>query len=370
MRYRTVLITLLAFLMLACNKETDKKVDDCIDSHFFSEYSSRSFKMGFSTWAYAKRVEAVDSTYLFIRQNSDIYSEHIDNNIPWNSWINDLPLPAEFTNEIAARVSRRIVDKKLTVSVSLLNTSRNELAPDFDGSVPEYSALNDVEIADAYFKHLRYIVTQLNPDYLIIAIEVNELLINAPDKWEDFKLLMANVKARIRQEYPALQISESITLHNLYHPDVANPEDYIDEVVNYVNTNDFVSISFYPYFKALSTKAGFQDAFDFLHDRIDKPIAIAETGHLSENLKVDSYAIHISGNQCEQNEYLEVLLSNAQNQKYEYVIWWTHRDYNELWAEFPIEVRDIGKLWLSTGLMNEDGIEKKAYSTWKNVFNK
>ena len=44
---------------------------------------------------------------------------------------------------------------------------------------------------------------------------------------------MLSVKTRINQEFPSLSISESITLHNLYEPDVPNPQQYIDEHISH-----------------------------------------------------------------------------------------------------------------------------------------
>lgn len=339
-------------------------------NNFFSEYDRRSFKLGFTSWPYAPNLESIANTYDFINSNADIYCEHIDNNIPWDAWINDLALPIEFTNNIIDRQSRKISNKELVVSVSVLNLDRNDLAFDYDGIVPNYTSMNDLHIEDAYFKHVKYIVNQLNPNYLIIAIEVNELLKNSPTKWDEYKLLISNVKLRIQQEFPSLSLSESITLHNLYEPDVPNPQQYIDDLVNYANTMDFVSISFYPYFKGLKTNDEFQNAFDFLHDKINKPIAFVETGHLSENLIVDSYGVSINGSESEQNVYLEKLFLNSQEENYEFIIWWTHRDYNELWETFPLELQDLGKLWISTGIINEDGSEKKAYNTWQIVLDK
>ncbi len=360
-----ILLLLLCSFLLSCSEE-DNPPAEC--QEFFCEYSSRNFEMGFSSWAYAPTVESVNDTYQFLEENGTIYSEHIDSNIPWNAWINDLPLPTEFTNEMAARAANKIPGTKLTVSVSLLNSLRNELAYDYDGTIPNYTALNDTEIEDAYFKHLQYIANQLNPDYLIIAIEVNELLINAADKWDEYKLLISNVKTRMQQEFPSLPLSESITLHNLYEPDASsNPSAYIDELVTYANAMDLVTISFYPYFKGLNSKEGFQEAFNFLHERINKPIAFAETSHLSEDLSVASFDLFIPGSYPEQNDYMETLMINAQEENYEYVIWWAHRDYNELWETFPDEVKDLGKLWLSTGIINEDGVEKESYTTWQTV---
>jgi len=68
----------------------------------------------------------------------------------------------------------------------------------FDGTVPKYTALNDAAIENAYFNHLEYITNQLNPDYLILTIEVNEGLLYAPEKWAGYKLQMANVRNRIK----------------------------------------------------------------------------------------------------------------------------------------------------------------------------
>jgi hypothetical protein len=133
---------------------------------------------------------------------------------------------------------------------------------------------------------------------------------------------------------------------------------------------DFSAISFYPFFKGLKTKEDFQEAFDFMYSKLNRPIAFSETGHLSEDLKVDSYSLFIAGDQCEQKDYLEALLRNAQEHNYIYIIWWTHRDYDELWQTFPAEAKDLGKLWISTGIINGDGKEKKAYSSWKMALDK
>ncbi|MGJ3235776.1 glycosyl hydrolase 53 family protein [Marivirga sp.] len=362
------LIVIFMVLFVSCNTENNNPLADCENEEFFCEFDSRNFEMGFSTWPYASTVASVENTYDFIGVNGDIYSEHIDSNIPWNAWINDLSLPAKFTNDIASRASRKIPDAKLTVSVSLLNSSRDELAFDYDGSIPDYMALNDKEIEDAYFKHLHYIAEQLNPDYLLLAIEVNELLKNAPEKWEAYKLLMANIRKRIQEEFPTLQISESITLHNFYQPDVPNPDGFIEEIANYANTMDLVSISFYPFFKGLKSEQDFMKAFDFLHEKIEKPIAIAETSHLAEDLSVESLDLFISGNESEQEDYLKTLLTQAQIHDYEYIIWWAHRDFDALWETFPEEVKDLGRIWRDTGLVEDDGVERKAFLRWKAVF--
>lgn len=364
-----ILLAFSTILLFRCAEEkTSPPVDDCLENNFFSAYSPRNFGMGFSTWPYAPTIQSVNDTYQFISDNSDTYSEHIDSKIPWNAWINDLPLPAEFTNEIDGRVNRKIPNIKLALSVSLLNTDRSDLAKDYDGSIPNYVSLNDKDIEDAYYKHIKYLTDQLDTDYLIIAIEVNELRKNSPSKWNAYKLLMQNVKTRIQQQYPLLKISESISLHNLFQPDVPDPEAYIDDIIDYANNMDFVAISFYPFIKGQHTKADFQEAFDFLHNKITKPIAFSETSHLGEDLSISGFNLEIEGSECEQNLYLETLFINAQENNYEYLIWWVHRDFYELWLTFPEELKDLGKLWRNTGLITDGGDKRKAYSTWNTVF--
>ncbi|MCG8581030.1 MAG: hypothetical protein MI866_14010 [Bacteroidales bacterium] len=353
----------ILYTITACSNYTEEP-----DYEFFSQYSERQFAMGFSTWIYAPEIEALNSTYQFLDDNGDIYCEHIDNNIPWNALINDLPLPTELTDEIESRVTRKIHNKKLLVSVSLLNLNRDDLAYDFDGSVPSYLSMDDKHIEDAYFKHLAYITQQLQPDYVNVAIEANELLINSPEKWDGYKRLMSSVRMRFKAEFPNIPISESMTLHNLYEPEVADSEKYINEVTDYINTLEFASISFYPFFKGLKTKNDFQKAFDFLHHHINVPVAFSETSHLSEDLHLENLNLTISGNEQEQVDYLQTLLCNAQERDYLYTIWWAHRDYNALWETFPDDVKDIGKVWLSTGIINEDGAEKQALSSWQKAY--
>ncbi len=355
------LIPSLLFILFAC--ESSEPAFDCVDPDFFAEHT-RSFSMGFSTWPYAPSQAAVDNTYGFIAANADIYSEHIDSNIPWDAWINDGPLPEAFTSDIRGRAEKRIAGTPLTVSVSLLNNLRTDLASDYDGSTPAYNSIADPHIESAYVEHLVYIVGQLNPDYLIMAIEVDELLIHDPQKWEQYKELMQNVRDRITSVFPSLPVSESVTLHNYFQPDVSDPVGFINEITAYINDLEFASISFYPFFKGLNNASGFQEAFDFLHERVNVPIAFAETSHLSEDLDIPGLSLFIPGNACEQNSYMEILLENAQQRNYEYIIWWAHRDYNELWDTFPPEVKDLGEIWISNGIRNEDGAEKPSFLTW------
>ena len=329
---------------------------------------ARNHAMGFTTWSFGPNLQDVDDTYNFIANNADVYVEHLDGTIPWNAWINDVPLPTEFTNEMMGRSNRRIPGKDLVLSVGLLNLNRDNLEPDFDGSVPPYTALNDPAIEEAYTKHVAYLVNLFNPDYLVIAIEVNELWLRNNTLWESYTQLINAVIGNIRASHPEVRISTSISLHNLYDPEVLDSETYINSVFEHVNQMDFVAISYYPFLKNQSTRAAFQATLDFLHSNTNKPIAFVESGHIAEDLIVPNLNVFISGNPTEQQLFLETLLDNAQTQDYEMVVWWAHRDYDALWEVFPSEVRDLGQLWRDTGLLDQNGTERPAFATWQTSF--
>jgi len=184
--------------------------------------------------------------------------------------------------------------------------------------------------------------------------------------------LCVPTKLQIHNYYPEHWLKVFLNRHSvrMYLPDISNPEDYIDEIVGYVNQMELVTISYYPFFKGQHSKAEFQKAFDFLHSRINNPVAFVETSHLAQDLSVSSFNLFIEGDTCEQNAYLETLLTNAREHNYEFVIWWAHRDFDALWQTFPEELKDLGKLWRNTGLLDDNGNERPSYLTWKHVFDK
>lgn len=329
---------------------------------------TRNFEMGFTTWPYGPNQSDVDSTYLLIQDNGDCYTEHLDNKIPWKALINNTPFPSEFLNDLTGRKIQKPANKSLILSVSLLNGSRADLIEDYDGSVPNYNQLNDSTIADAYFDYLDYLIEELNPSYLIAALEVNELLEKNATKWAEYKLLIAAVKERLKAKYSTLMISESITLHNWYEPGSSSLTNEQQEISNYISTQDFAAISFYPFLAGLSSEKGFNDAFFFLNKNVNIPIAFSETGHLAEDLIIPNLNTTIKSDLIQQQQYMDILLNNAQNNNYLFVTWWTYRDYDKLWNTFPANLKDIGQIWRDTGIEDENGAKRPAYSSWNSFF--
>jgi len=368
---KSILWLVVVLLFVQCKdeeEENDQVVDSvCVDNENLNAISERNFGMGFGTWLYAPTVEAREETYDYVYANGDIYLEHMDAGIPWQAWIDNTTLPQSFVDEVDFKVSKRPTDRQLVLSVSVLNSGRDDLKESWDGVPLPYDSINNPMIEDAYFQHVKYLVERLDPDYLIASIESNDFLVNSPEKWDAFKALMANVRFRLKEEFPELPLSESITLHNYYEVQVEEPAALVAEVSQLISEMDFAAISFYPFFKNLTDAADFQEAFDFLHGEVDLPIAFVETNHLAEDLLIPALNVDIPGDPCGQKTYLESLLLNAHDQNYAFVIWWAHRDYDALWETFPEEVRDLGRIWRDTGVLDEDGNARPAAQTWQRL---
>ena len=45
-------------------------------------------------------------------------------------------------------------------------------------------------------------------------------------------------------------------------------------------------------------------------------------------------------------------------------------DFDALWQTFPDEVKAIGQIWRDTGLLDEDGNERPAFTVWQAHFNR
>ena len=330
----------------------------------------RDFHIGFSTWPYTPTVDAVDETYRFIAENGDIYLEQLDDKVPWQEVASGAPLPEAFAKEINEKVARRPSHIKLLLALTPLNGGRDGIAEAYSGDMPLQLAgksFNDPAVIAAYTTYCQRMIDLFNPDYLIVGIEVNELLNNTPDKWPGYVEMSQAVQATLKDVYPDLKTSESVTLHKLINSETKDVRAYRQQIRDFVADLDLVAVSFYPLFVGHHTHEQFSSAFDLLREWTDKPLAIAETAHPAETIVAERWNFTFEASPAEQNEYIKVLLERAQSDEFAYVICFTWRDYDELWGTFPDPVKDLGRLWRDTGFVDENDVERDAMRTWRDV---
>ena len=174
----------------------------------------------------------------------------------------------------------------------------------------------------------------------------------------------------MRERFPKLPLSESVTLHKLLDRQNRGLAEYRTKIQAFVEGHDFFAVSFYPFFLGLHQEQEFAEALDYLPTFTSKAIAITETGHPAEPLKIRAWNLDFPTNPKEQAAFVRVLLSRAQTHHYRFVTWWTARDFDELWKTFPDAVKDLGALWRDTGLIDEAGQPRPAYETWRDWLSK
>jgi Glycosyl hydrolase family 53 len=341
-------------------------------AHAQTNGTKRGFLMGFTSWPYAATFEAVRGTYAFIGTNADLIVEHMDDGVPWAESLRDAPFPKAFLEKIEGRRKNRPPGMKLLLSLTPLNLGHTGLAEcASNGQRPPLPVelkgkpFDDPQVIRAYLNYCRRMAEFFQPDFLVTGIESNELLNNQPRQWDAYLELGRQVRHELHQRFPRLPLSESITLHKLR--DRQNPKlaEYRAKIQAFVQTHDFFAVSFYPFFLGLHTEKEFAEALDDLPTFSAKPIAIAETGHPAEPIKIRTWKLDFPSDAAEQAAFVRALLSRAQAHHYLFVTYWTARDFDELWKTFPESVKDLGALWRDTGLINEAGRPRPAYETWK-----
>ncbi|MDZ7829709.1 MAG: hypothetical protein U5K33_09570 [Halofilum sp. (in: g-proteobacteria)] len=90
-----------------------------------------------------------------------------------------------------------------------------------------------------------------------------------------------------------------------------------------------------------------------------------KTGWIAEDLEIASFGLNVQSSPARQNQYVEILLDEAESLDARFVIWFTIVDYDALSDTFPPgAVQDLGKIWRDTGLFDQDRIPRAALMTW------
>lgn len=337
--------------------------------------TERRFLMGFTSWPYAATREAVQGTYNFIGANGELLTEHFDNGVPWPEMVRDEPFPAWLQAKLQGLKASRPANCQLALSLTPLNMGRNGLAPCAgEGERPPLPAVlegkpfDDPVLIRAYTNYCLQMIDFFRPDFCLTGIEPNELLSNKPDQWPAYVRLSRAVQAVVRARFPDLPLAESITLHRLYDPRHPRRAEYQAQVKEFIATHDYLAVSFYPLFPGFNRAPEYSAALDFLPTFTDKPIAFAETGCPAERLTVSAYGLDVDFTPADQEAYVRALLTRAQRDGYLYVTYWAHRDFDALWEIFPADVKDLGRLWRDTGLVDEAGNLRPAGVAWREWF--
>jgi hypothetical protein len=329
----------------------------------------RAFSMGFTPFPYDLSLEAVGSTDRFIVKHGDLVVQHLDNGVPWTQCLEG-KAPHKAVQEDWARRRSLCQGRKVLLAVTPLDGGRKGLAL-YRGSgenmpLPEAfrgKALDDPLVKKAFLAWCRRAVEQFRPDWLAIAIEANELIVNSPEKWPGFLALYRETRAALKKDRPSLPICATISLHALTDPAKKDKNGQRDKVRELLEDCDVAGISYHP-FLAGNMKHP-EEALEWLRGFTKKPIAIAETSFPAETIRLKTFGLTLEADPGLQAAYMEKLLARADADGYLFVTWYLHRDYDAMWEKIRLTAPEYFIVWKDCGLLDEEGKERPAMGLWK-----
>lgn len=334
--------------------------------------AERHFAMGFTPFPWDTTPDAVRGTGEFIARNGDLLVHHFDNGVPWTEALEGRPFPAGLASDWSRRMELSR-GKRVFLALTPLDGGRKDLAlyrgESENMPLPEPfrgKALDDPLVKRAYLDYCRRAVETFRPDHLAIGIEVNELILNSQVKWPAFLSLYRETRAALKELWPALPICATVTLHALTDPAKKSRNGQEELIRRFLEENDFAGISYYPFMAGNMERP--EAPLDWLRGFTAKPIAIAETGFPAETLRIPSLFLTLQSSPALQEAYLEKLLGRAERDRYLFVGYFLHRDYDAMWERIRSAAPEFFIAWKDCGLLDGEGRERPAFAAWRRAF--
>ena len=353
--FRTLLAVILVFLSAAA----------------VPAQSPHKTAMGFTPWPVDFNEAGLKRTYAFIRTHSNLVAHHFDGGVPWEPALSGSDLPQHLLRDWKFRRDNTPRGSKVFVAVTPLNFGRDGLALDWTNKgdnrkLPRAwrkKALNDPDVKTAYLNYVRRVIAYFDPDYLAIGIEANLIISNKPAIWDDYLDLHAHVYREIKRQHPRLKVFSTVQyehLRGIENDSKKNLRLQRPAVKALMRHSDLLALSTYRYGTFHPNPMG-HDYFKVARS-FGKPIAIAESGALSKDVKI--FGTRLPASEADQRAFVTGLLQQATRGRFPFVVNWVAIDFDPGLKRLPRSVREVAKAWVHTGLQNADGTDKPALSVW------
>lgn len=325
---------------------------------------TRAFRMGFTAFPHDVTALAVEQTRQFVRTNADLIAHHIEG-VPWAEALRNEPFPKELMSDRESKRSMTPPGAKVYLAIS---PGRGELKLAEKGTTPLPAELRDKNYDDplvqkAYLNYCRRSIDYFKPDYLCMGIEVNEIFSAGKEKWRAYAELHRSVYGELKKEHPHLPIAASYTLHNL----IKQKGGMLKASQELMDANDFVAVSFYPFFIGESAEAALK-WFLANFDSFGKPYAMVETNDTGDRTELPKSKIVLNGSPEKQAAYLRTLLELAEQRRFRFVVLFIHQDYDRLWDAIKGSAPELFIAWRDCGLIDEAGNARPAFGVWRDYF--
>lgn len=388
---RNVLIILIGSLLLISLSGCKESKDAEVTSGGGTTGDSRSFQLGFTPWPYEATTTAIDNVYSAIQLNGDIVAHHLQDGVPWVDASNDIdrsgnynaPYKASIDAEVNSRLSRTQSGKKIYLAIDAISGDRKQLNTNWkwnDLGQTQYPTgwdpvadIDNPVVYNAYANFAVQMIYRFDPEYFNYASELSDILFwddpNAPtsDRFDKFVTFAQNVYPIIKAYYPNLKVMISVALKTPDSTKMDFLKAHFYKIAPYV---DIVGVSTYGYaFYSHSDKGNPNNLpsnwLSQIKDIVgNKPIAITETGWIAENLNIAAYPLIESSTPTFQNDYLNLMFSQADALDTKFIIWFTAYDFDTLWTN-TLGQDNLSRIWRDTGLYDENLVARPALATWK-----
>ena len=225
--------------------------------------------------------------------------------------------------------------------------------------------MNDPNVVTAYINYISWLIDQLQPVFVNYGVESNFSRWNA-SACSNYRDFISKVYPQLKSKYPLVPFFIRFIVDE-------SAEGYrnAQQLVPYT---DYIELSAYPYVTVSSSANGstnpvlFADNYfkKFINLDAKKPLGFAETSYKAEDLTVPAYSLDKQGNTDWQKSYLEFICQFCNKHKAAFLIWFCSKDYdagNNTLRRLGL-YRDLFSFSEDTGLLNENGTERPAFTSW------
>ncbi|WP_284652577.1 hypothetical protein [Flavobacterium terrisoli] len=332
----------------------------------------RSFYMGVTPWPGDFTLAEVDTVYQFINEHCDMVSHHFDDGIPYEEAFNNQPMPVQLQQDVQNRITRTSANKKILLSVSALNLTRIHKADYYANSTVsgtiqdnwENLPVNHPDVIMAYKNYMSWLIDSFQPDYINYGVESNVATFPNAD-FALYKDFLSQIYPYLKNKYPNIPLFVSFI--------VDETTEGLNNANQLIPYTDYVGLSAYPYVTVSSSAGGNTNPalfpanyFERFINLANKPLVIAETAYIAENLVIPSFSLNKQGTEAWQKDYLEKMCQLCNTHQAEFIIWFCSKDYdhaNQTLVSMGL-YQDLFGLWQDTGLKDQNGNERLAYDSW------
>ncbi len=318
---------------------------------------ARTTRIGFSTLATDPSAEGYIRAFATAAQYGDIIS--IQRTPPWDEFLPGAKISRETTQTTRLDVSLleqySHVQRFYAIDPTDGAVQRSRIANLPEGVSPE-EGFSDPDLRAAFLNYTSYVVSNYEPDYLALGVEINMFADRAPAaQFDSYLSLYHEAYTLAKGLRPQMLVFPTFQLEDLLGDLTEVHPPRWELIDRFGGEMDVLAISSYPYLTDLGSAPELRsDYYTQLTEQFPGKIMIAETAYPS----APSEGSNVIGTEEDQTLYLLRLLEEANANGFVAVVWLAAFNPSFSGTGGTSVLRDVG-------LRAADGANKVAWAYWE-----